>query len=40
MINLEASDITRMALSVKSWGRAQTDRVVMRRCNMEFQVMW
>ena len=35
--DLEARDVTRMALSVKSWGRAQTDRVVMRRCNMEFQ---
>ena len=34
--NLVARDITRMALSVKSWGKAPTDRVVMRRCDMEF----
>lgn len=34
--DLEARDITRMALSVKSWGKAPTDRVVMRRCDMEF----
>ena len=31
-----ARGITRMALSVKSWGKAPTDRVVMRRCDMEF----
>ena len=34
--DLEARGITRMALSVKSWGKALTDCVVMRRCNMEF----
>lgn len=31
-----ARGITRMALSVKSWGSAKTDRVVMRRCDLEF----
>lgn len=31
-----ARGITRMALSVKSWGTAPTDLVVMRRCDMEF----
>lgn len=34
--DLEARGITRMALSVKSWGKAPIDRVVMRRCDMEF----
>jgi hypothetical protein len=34
--DLEARGITRMALSVKSWGNASTDCVVMRRCDMEF----
>lgn len=32
-----ARDITRMALSVKSWGKAPTDLVVMRRCDLEFR---
>lgn len=35
--NLTARDITRMALSVKSWGTAKTDRVVMKDCDMEFR---
>ena len=35
--DLEARSITRMALSVKSWGTAPTDCVVMRRCDMEFE---
>lgn len=34
--NITAKDITRMALSVKSWGTAHTDNVVMRHCDMEF----
>ena len=34
--DLQAHGVTRMALSVKSWGKAPTDRVVMRRCDMEF----
>ena len=34
--NLVARDVTRMAMSVKSWGSALTDRVVMRHCDMEF----
>ena len=34
---LVARDITRMALSVKSWGKAQTDRVVIRHADMEFR---
>lgn len=34
--NLVARDVTRMAMSVKSWGSAPTDRVVMRHCDMEF----
>lgn len=34
--DMQARGVTRMALSVKSWGKAPTDRVVMRRCDMEF----
>lgn len=34
--DMTARDITRMALSVKSWGSAPTERVVMRRCSLEF----
>ncbi len=34
---LTARDITRHALSVKSWGSAVTDRVVMRDCDLEFR---
>lgn len=34
--DMQACGVTRMALSVKSWGKAPTDRVVMRRCDMEF----
>lgn len=34
---LTARDITRMALSVKSWGTARTERVVLRDCDMEFR---
>ena len=34
--DIVARGITRMALSVKSWGKAPTDEVVMRRCRMEF----
>lgn len=35
--HLTARDITRMALSVKSWGSARTDRVVMKHCDMQFR---
>lgn len=34
--DITARDITRMALSVKSWGTAPTDCVVMRRCDLQF----
>ena len=34
--DMQARGVTRMALSVKSWGKAPTDCVVMRRCDMEF----
>lgn len=34
--DMQARGVTRMALSVKSWDKASTDRVVMRRCDMEF----
>lgn len=34
--NLTARGVTRMALSVKSWGKAITDCVVIRRCDLEF----
>lgn len=34
--DMQARGITRMAMSVKSWGAALTDKVVMRRCRMEF----
>lgn len=33
---LVARDITRMAMSVKSWGTAITDRVVIKNCDLEF----
>lgn len=35
--HLTARDVTRMALSVKSWGSARTDRVVMKHCDLEFR---
>lgn len=35
--DITARDITRMALSVKSWGKAPTDMVVMRHCDLEFR---
>lgn len=35
--NLTTRDITRMALSVKSWGKVPTDQVILRRCNLEFR---
>lgn len=35
--DMTARDITRMALSVKSWGIAPTDRVVLQRCDLEFR---
>lgn len=35
--DMTARDITRMALSVKSWGKAPTDYVVLRRCDLEFR---
>lgn len=34
--DMQARGITRMAMSVKSWGAALTDKVVMHRCRMEF----
>lgn len=34
---LVARDITRMALSVKSWGRGRAERVVMRNLDLEFR---
>lgn len=34
--DVTARGTTRMAMSVKSWGNAPTDRVVMRRCDLEF----
>ena len=34
--HLTARRTTRMALSVKNWGSAPTDRVVMRHCRLEF----
>lgn len=33
---MTARDITRMALSVKSWGKAQIDNVIMKNCDLEF----
>lgn len=35
--DLVARDITRMALSVKSWGTARTDRVTVRWADLEFE---
>ena len=35
--DLVARDITRMALSVKSWGTAMTDRVTIRRADLQFR---
>ncbi len=34
--DMMARDITRMALSVKSWGQAPTDKVVVKNCDFEF----
>lgn len=34
--DVKATHTTRMALSVKSWGKAPTDKVVMKRCKMQF----
>lgn len=34
--DMKARDITRMALSVKSWGKAPTDKVILRNCDLEF----
>ncbi len=34
--DMKARDITRMALSVKSWGEAPTNKVVLRNCDFEF----
>lgn len=34
--DMVARGITRMAMSVKSWGNAPTEKVVMRRCDLEF----
>lgn len=34
--NLTARDVTRMALSVKSWGTALTDKVTLKHCDLEF----
>lgn len=34
--DMTARDITRMALSVKSWGEAPTDKVVLKNCDLEF----
>lgn len=35
--NIKATDITNHALSVKSWGSATTDCVVLKNCDMEFR---
>lgn len=34
--NMTARDVTRMALSVKSWGKAPTDKVILKNCDLEF----
>lgn len=34
--DMTARDVTRMALSVKSWGDAPTDKVVLKNCDLEF----
>ena len=34
--DMTARDVTRMALSVKSWGKASTDKVILRNCDLEF----
>lgn len=34
--DMTACDVTRMALSVKSWGQAPTDKVVLKNCDLEF----
>ena len=36
MEDLVARGITRMALSVKTWGSAPTDKVVIRRADLQF----
>ena len=35
--DMTARDVTRMALSVKSWGKASTDKVILRNCDLEFE---
>ena len=35
--NLTARDITRMALSVKSWGRARAERVAISHADLQFR---
>lgn len=35
--DLTARDITRMALSVKSWGTARSEKIVIRRADLEFR---
>ena len=35
--DMTARDVTRMALSVKSWGEAPTDKVILRNCDLEFE---
>lgn len=34
--NMTARDVTRMALSVKSWGKASTNKVVLKNSDLEF----
>lgn len=36
VLNYKAKDCYRMAMSVKSWGSATTEKVFIRRCNFEF----
>ena len=35
--NIVARDITRMAMSVKSWGTAHTDKVIVRNVDLQFR---
>ena len=35
--NVVARDITRMAMSVKSWGSAHTDKVIVRNVDLQFR---
>lgn len=37
--DMTARGITRMALSVKSWGKAPTDLLVMKHCDLEFNAI-